>query len=183
MHQVVSTVLNMAKLLPSRRKRVLSLAAIHTTNCGWIYHVLKFLVLLSQMQISTPLNFKRPVHQRLTVLRPLFFCCCCFLQRALGIRIRIRISIRDQECKSQVKMSTPKVCLALVTHIWPTISVQMPTQHPRARSWNCKTVQWLPKTALFLHCSDRANTKSNLSHKSVLQMIKKKKNFCLPLWW
>lgn len=49
------------------------LAAIHTTNCGWIYRVLKFLVLLSQMQISTSLNFKRPVHQRLTVLRPLFF--------------------------------------------------------------------------------------------------------------
>lgn len=69
-----------AKLLPSRRKRVLSLAAIHTTNCGWIYHVLKFLVLLSQMQISTPLNFKRPVHQRLTVLRPLFFCCCFFAE-------------------------------------------------------------------------------------------------------
>lgn len=74
----------MAKLLPSRRKRVLSLAAIHTTNCGWIYHVLKFLVLLSQMQISTPLNLKRPVHQRLTVLRPLFFCCCSFFAESTG---------------------------------------------------------------------------------------------------
>lgn len=109
-HQVASTVLNMAKLLPSRRKRVLSLAAIHTTNCGWISHVLKFLVLLSQMQISTPLNFKRPVHQRLTVLRPLFFVVVVFLRRALGIRI----SIRDQECKN---VNTEGLSGACDTHL------------------------------------------------------------------